>query len=164
MIFFSIAFRVLCVSVLLASAARAEGICDDLKKILSFTEVGYRPLQSGFDFYLDEYKGSLIPLAFSECYTSPSEGSSEYKCLKKLPDDEALARRELANLIQEVEECFGSQIVRRTGTSAQRPSYRKKDTGESISMSISRYVPKDASNPPRYGLRLRVSIIDPSAD
>ena len=148
------------VSALAAPDALAGQLCNDLRKILALTEQGYKPLQGGMDFFLDQHKGTVMPPPFTECYTKTSAGSSQYSCMSRLPDDESQAKLALGKLAQEVESCLGSDLVKRTGTQPDRPSYRNVNTGESISISLSRHVPQDSDKSARYTLRLRISSVE----
>jgi hypothetical protein len=153
----------ICVLAMLPTLAAASQLCDDLRMILASTEVGYKPLRGAFDYFFNEYTATITPPPFSECRTNTGSGSSRYSCSKALPDDVVIADKELASAAQEIEACFGSEIVRRSGTPARRLSYRNVGTGESISLSVSRHVPKDSDRVPRYTLWMRVSNVDLSA-
>jgi hypothetical protein len=134
--------------------------CPSLKSILAATNDKYRSLRGGFDFFFNEHIGKVIPPPFTECFTQADDDSSEYRCWLRLPDNESTANRELANFTRELESCFGSQLVRRTGGQANRPSFRNSDTGESISLAVRRHVPKDADQSPRFMLSMRISNVD----
>ena len=138
--------------------------CADFKKILAATEESYRPLQGGFDFFFSEHRGTVVPSPFTECFTKATAGSSRYRCWVRLPDDESRAKRELASLSSELERCFGPTLEKRSGGKPDRLSYRNLDTGESISLSVARHVPKNKDSPPRYTLHIRVSNVDLRAE
>lgn len=144
------------------SVGASKDFCSELRQVLLTTEAGYKPLQRGFDHFLNEYEGSVVPPPFEECQTNATPSSARYTCRARLPDDETAAKAVLAGLKLELERCLGKTIARRSGSPDYRLDYRHVDSGESIVLSVRRHVSKDDRIPPRFGLSLRVSTVDVS--
>lgn len=146
----------------LTSPVRAQNfpLCEGLRTILAETPTRYVKLRGLFDSAMDAYQGKALPGRFSTCYTTESQGHGEYRCEQRMPDDEATARAAFDTTVAEVKACLGSDLRPIRGTMAHRVWFRYEVGGERLSISYRRHVSKYAEIPPRYMLRLDISVVE----
>lgn len=144
------------------SAAQAQGqpLCEGLRTILAATPQRYAPLRGPFDSAMDAYQGTVRPGRLATCFTHEDRGHGEYRCEQRLPDDEAAAREVFEALVAAVRACLGPELRPMKGSMPHRAWFRYDVGGERLSISYRRHVPKYADMPPRFMLRLDVTVVE----
>lgn len=140
-----------------------DGMCNALKTVLSETEGHYLRFRGSYDAVYDAYVGTYSIPPMTECLMSAQDESSFYKCAKRLPDDEALARKMLVDTAAAVTQCLGKDVKR---TSFKKDAsyvwFKHVVGGESIRLKYQRFVPKYTDKAPFYKFSLEVNFLEPN--